>query len=106
MRAEKPQVAEEAKPFFTDAELAALLTVTRGQDFEAHRDHAINRYLRIRARSRHAESPMAVDRHQRARRGPRRNLRHPDHGQARRGDRGPELQALTQRAGKCLPWSH
>src|SRR5579859_4301715 len=39
VRVEKPQVAEEAKPFCTDAELAALLKVTRGQDFEARRDH-------------------------------------------------------------------
>jgi site-specific recombinase XerD len=45
VRVEKPQVAEEAKPFFTDAELAALLKVTRGQDFEARRDHAIIRVL-------------------------------------------------------------
>ena len=45
MRVEKPQVAEEAKPFFTDTELAALLKVTRGQDFEARRDHAIIRVL-------------------------------------------------------------
>jgi site-specific recombinase XerD len=45
VRVEKPQVAEEVKPFFTDAELAALLKVTRGQDFEARRDHAIIRVL-------------------------------------------------------------
>jgi integrase/recombinase XerD len=45
VRVEKPQVAEEAKPFFTDAEPAALLKVTRGQDFEARRDHAIIRVL-------------------------------------------------------------
>ena len=45
VRVEKPQVAEEAKPFFTEAELAALLKVTRGQDFEARRDHAIIRVL-------------------------------------------------------------
>jgi hypothetical protein len=29
VRVEKPQVAEEAKPFFTDTELAAPLRVTR-----------------------------------------------------------------------------
>lgn len=37
VRVEQPQAAEEAKPFFTEAELAALLKVTRGQDFEARR---------------------------------------------------------------------
>jgi site-specific recombinase XerD len=45
VRVDKPQVAEEAKPFFTDAELAALLKFTRGQDFEARPDHAIIRVL-------------------------------------------------------------
>lgn len=45
VRVEKPHVAEEAKPFFTDAELASLLKVTRGLDFEARRDHAIIRIL-------------------------------------------------------------
>lgn len=45
VRVEKPQVAEEAKPFFAEAELVALLEVTRGQDFEARRDHAILRIL-------------------------------------------------------------
>jgi site-specific recombinase XerD len=45
VRGDKPQVAEEAKPFFTEAELAALLKVTRGPDFEARRDHAIIRVL-------------------------------------------------------------
>ncbi len=41
----KPQVSEVAKPFFTDAEIAALLRVTRGQDFVARRDHALIRIL-------------------------------------------------------------
>ncbi len=45
VRVEKPHVAEEARPFFADAELAALLKVTRGQDLEARRDHAIIRVL-------------------------------------------------------------
>lgn len=45
LRVEKPEVSEEAKPFFTEDELAALLKVTRGQDFEARRDHAIMRVL-------------------------------------------------------------
>jgi site-specific recombinase XerD len=44
-RVDKPTAAAEAKPFFTDAELAALLKVTGGQDFEARRDHAILRIL-------------------------------------------------------------
>jgi hypothetical protein len=38
VRVEKPQVAEEAKPFFTEDELAALLNAIRGQDFETHDD--------------------------------------------------------------------
>jgi integrase len=38
-------VSEEAKPFFSEAQLAALLKATRGQDFEARRDHAIMRVL-------------------------------------------------------------
>jgi site-specific recombinase XerD len=45
VRVEKPKVPEEAKPFFTEAELAALLKVTQGKDFEARRDHAIIRIL-------------------------------------------------------------
>ena len=68
VRVERPQVAEAAKPFLTDAELASLLKVTRGTDFEARGEiwwvpigsrtaAAIGRYLRIRARSRYAESP-------------------------------------------------
>jgi integrase/recombinase XerD len=44
-RVAKPQAAEEAKPFFTDADLARLLKATSGQDFEARRDHAILRIL-------------------------------------------------------------
>jgi integrase/recombinase XerD len=43
LRVEKPQVAEADKPFFTEAELAALLRVTSGQDLESRRDHAILR---------------------------------------------------------------
>lgn len=43
VRVDKPVAPEEAKPFFTDAELAALLKVTGGQDFESRRDHAIIR---------------------------------------------------------------
>lgn len=39
----KPTVSEKVKPFFTESELAALLRVTKGQDFEARRDHAIIR---------------------------------------------------------------
>lgn len=35
VRVEKPIVPEEAKPFFTDAELAPLLKATQGQGFEA-----------------------------------------------------------------------
>jgi integrase/recombinase XerD len=45
VRVDKPKVAEEAKPFFTESELAALLKVTRDQDFEGRRDHAIIRIL-------------------------------------------------------------
>jgi site-specific recombinase XerD len=44
-RVEKPKVSEEAKPFFTEDELAALLKATKGQDFESRRDHAILRIL-------------------------------------------------------------
>jgi len=44
-RVDKPKVAVEAKPFFTDDELTALLKATRGQDFESRRDHAIIRIL-------------------------------------------------------------
>lgn len=40
---EKPRAAVEAKPFFSDDELTALLKVTRGSSFEARRDHAIIR---------------------------------------------------------------
>jgi integrase/recombinase XerD len=43
LRVEKPQVAEVDKPFFTEAELAALLRVTGGQDLVSRRDHAILR---------------------------------------------------------------
>lgn len=42
-RVEKPNAPTEAKPFLTEAELAALLRVTSGQDFESRRDHAIIR---------------------------------------------------------------
>src|SRR5690242_11640544 len=42
---ERPKVSDEAKPFFTEGDLAALLKVTKGQDFEARRDHAIIRIL-------------------------------------------------------------
>ncbi len=42
---ERPKVAAEAKPFFTQAELAALLKATKGSDFESRRDHAIIRVL-------------------------------------------------------------
>jgi site-specific recombinase XerD len=41
----KPKVSEVAKPFFTDRDLSALLKVTRGQDFESRRDHAMIRIL-------------------------------------------------------------
>jgi site-specific recombinase XerD len=44
-RVDKPTAAAEAKPFFTDAELAALLKATSGQDFESRRDHALLRIL-------------------------------------------------------------
>jgi len=44
-RVEKPKVSGEAKPFFAEDELAALLKVSKGQDFEARRDHAIIRML-------------------------------------------------------------
>ena len=43
LRVEKPAVPEVDKPFFTEAELAALLRVTSGQDLESRRDHAILR---------------------------------------------------------------
>jgi site-specific recombinase XerD len=42
---EKPKVSAQARPFFTETELAALLKATQGQDFEARRDHAIIRIL-------------------------------------------------------------
>jgi site-specific recombinase XerD len=42
---EKVKVPVEAKPFFTNAELAALLKATKGPDFESRRDHAIIRIL-------------------------------------------------------------
>jgi site-specific recombinase XerD len=45
VRVETPKVSEEAKPFVTETELAALLSTTQGQDFEARRDHAIFRIL-------------------------------------------------------------
>jgi site-specific recombinase XerD len=45
LRVEKPKVPEEAKPFFTTDELAALLKATTGKDFETRRDHAIIRIL-------------------------------------------------------------
>jgi len=45
VRVEKPKVPEEAKPFFSADELAALLKATRGSDFEQRRDHAIMRIL-------------------------------------------------------------
>lgn len=44
-RVDKPTAPAEAKPFFTDRELAALLKATSGQDFESRRDHAILRIL-------------------------------------------------------------
>jgi site-specific recombinase XerD len=44
-RVEKPQAPERAKPFFTDAELAALLKACSGQDFESRRDTALLRIL-------------------------------------------------------------
>jgi site-specific recombinase XerD len=42
---QKPQAAAEAKSFFTEADLAALLRATQGQDFESRRDHALLRVL-------------------------------------------------------------
>jgi site-specific recombinase XerD len=45
LRVEKPKVADGAKPFFSDADLTALIKVTGGRDFEARRDHAIIRIL-------------------------------------------------------------
>jgi site-specific recombinase XerD len=44
-RVDKPAAPQEAKPFFTDAEIAALLKATGGQDFESRRDHAMLRIL-------------------------------------------------------------
>jgi len=44
-RVEKPKVPEAVKPFFSEDELSALLKTTKGQDFEARRDHAIIRIL-------------------------------------------------------------
>lgn len=42
-RIAKPKVSEQAPEFFSEAELAALLRVTKGDGFEARRDHAIIR---------------------------------------------------------------
>lgn len=42
-RVTKPEVPVKMKPFFTEDDLARLLRVTGGQDFEARRDHAILR---------------------------------------------------------------
>jgi site-specific recombinase XerD len=44
-RVEKPSVPEVVKPFFTEAEITALLRTCNGQDFEARRDAAIIRIL-------------------------------------------------------------
>jgi site-specific recombinase XerD len=42
-RVDKPKAPVAVKPFFTDGDLAALLKVTAGRDFESRRDHAILR---------------------------------------------------------------
>lgn len=42
---QRVKVSAEAKPFYTSAELAALLKATKGADFESRRDHAIIRIL-------------------------------------------------------------
>ena len=44
-RVEKPAVPEVVKPFFTEAEITALLRTCSGQDFESRRDTAIMRIL-------------------------------------------------------------
>ena len=44
-RVEKPAVPEVVKPFFTEAEITALLKACNGQDFESRRDAAIIRIL-------------------------------------------------------------
>jgi len=44
-RVDKPAAAPEVKPFLTEADLAALLKATSGQDLESRRDHAILRIL-------------------------------------------------------------
>jgi integrase/recombinase XerD len=44
-RVSKPTVPEVVKPFFADADIAALLRACSGQDFEARRDTAIIRTL-------------------------------------------------------------
>ena len=45
VRVEKPAVPEVVKPFFTEAEITALLQACNGQDFESRRDAAIIRIL-------------------------------------------------------------
>jgi site-specific recombinase XerD len=42
-RVTKPEVPKKMKPFFTEDDLARLLRVTSGSDFESRRDHAIIR---------------------------------------------------------------
>jgi len=44
-RVEKPAVPEVVKPFFTEAEITALLKTCSGQDFESRRDAALIRIL-------------------------------------------------------------
>jgi site-specific recombinase XerD len=44
-REDKPKAEETAKPFLSEADLAALLKACRGDDFEARRDTAILRIL-------------------------------------------------------------
>jgi len=45
VKVEKPSVPEVVKPFFTEAEITALLRACSGQDFESRRDAAIIRIL-------------------------------------------------------------
>jgi site-specific recombinase XerD len=42
---DKPEAPEKAKPFFAEAELAALLKACSGQDFESRRDTALIRIM-------------------------------------------------------------
>jgi hypothetical protein len=49
-----PLVPEVVKPFFTEAEITALLRACIGQDFESRRDTAI---IRIVADTRHGVRP-------------------------------------------------